>query len=262
MIFFRAKHFFVHLCKSVNEHGIHSPFLYSLYVCYIKHSALNFKNPSIEQLRNRLKQDFQLINFTDYGAKGNAHVPKQKRVSTLAHHSLLPTKYATLLAALVCRFQPIKIMELGSSLGITTAYLSTNAPANSNIYAFEGDRECINISKWLHGLLGLTNIDYIQGNFDESLPAFLKRYNQKLDFIFIDGNHTYEATIRYFNSVKTCLHAYSVVVIDDIYWSKDMYRAWKLICNNTKTTLCLDFYRLGIVFFNPHLSKQYIHIRF
>jgi hypothetical protein len=55
----------------------------------------------------------------------------------------------------------------------------------------------------------------------------------------------------------------TLIILDDIYWSKDMYRAWKEIQKNEKVTLTVDIHRMGLVFFKKEIMvKQHFVIRF
>jgi hypothetical protein len=45
-------------------------------------------------------------------------------------------------------------------------------------------------------------------------------------------------------------------VLDDIFWSKDMYEAWKKLENHPRVTLSLELNDLGLLFFDPSLSKE------
>ena len=87
------------------------------------------------------------------------------------------------------------------------------------------------------------------------LPDLLKSI-RKIDYIYVDGNHTYEATIRYFNMIKPHLQTKGVMIFDDINWSEGMSRAWKEIKTDPDVTMTVDFFDLGLVFLNDALSKE------
>jgi predicted O-methyltransferase YrrM len=110
--------------------------------------------------------------------------------------------------------------------------------------------------------IGLHNIEQVIGNFDSTLASVLQK-NKSLDFVFIDGNHRFEPTIRYFNMMKPNLHEYSVVVFDDIHWSKEMEQAWAAIKNDDSVTLTIDLFFIGLVFFRKEQKeKQHFIVQF
>lgn len=91
--------------------------------------------------------------------------------------------------------------------------------------------------------------------FDNTFPALLNKL-QTVDYIFFDGNHTYDSTIKYF---ETALHTfttkpflYSMILIG----RTESQRAWKEICAHSSTTLCIDIFMMGIVLFDTSLAKQ------
>jgi predicted O-methyltransferase YrrM len=93
------------------------------------------------------------------------------------------------------------------------------------------------------------------------LPDLLPQVG-KLDFAFIDGNHTYKATVSYFETLLKVAHNDTVFVFDDIHWSEGMEKAWNEICDNGQVTVSIDLFRMGIVFLNKDLSKQKFVTRF
>jgi hypothetical protein len=51
--------------------------------------------------------------------------------------------------------------------------------------------------------------------------------------------------------------------LDDIYWSKEMTKAWQEIKQDTNNTLTLDIYRMGFVFFGKEkLAKEDFVLRY
>src|SRR5690606_22891231 len=109
--------------------------------------------------------------------------------------------------------------------------------------------------------LKLGNIQLIEGNLDETLSETLKKV-EKVDFAFLDGNHRYEPTMRYFRQLLAKADENSVFVIDDIYWSAEMERAWKEIVAMPEVTVALDLFQIGIVFFRKSQEKEYFTIRY
>jgi len=54
----------------------------------------------------------------------------------------------------------------------------------------------------------------------------------------------------------------TIFIFDDIHWSDGMENAWKYIKANTRTTLTIDLFFVGIVFVKSELSKEDFTIRF
>lgn len=250
------KYFF----KARNQHGIHSPFVYELYNNVIKDQTPFYIFNDIESIRAKLLLSNIQIEINDFGAGSTVNKSNRRNISDIAKNSLKAPKYAQLLFRLVHRFKPTNVLELGTSLGISTMYL---AASNSkiNVTTVEG---CPNISKVAQinfDKLGLKNINLINQPFETFLPDYLKTVST-LDFVFFDGNHTKEATLNYFNLCVEKTNQQTVFVFDDIYWSKGMNEAWNEIKQHPKITTTIDLFAVGIVFFNPDLSKEHFVLRY
>ena len=172
----------------------------------------------------------------------------------MARTSAKPAKYGQLLFRLVNRFQPAVIFDLGTSLGITTSYLA-GARQQAQVYTFEGCPNIVLEAQNNFNQLGLVNISLVQGNLDDTLLAQLQAVNE-LDFVFFDGNHRYEPTMRYFNACLARHHGNSVFVVDDIYLSQEMKRAWREIKKHPQVRQTVDLYFIGLVFFRSTQPKE------
>lgn len=179
---------------------------------------------------------------------------EREKVANIVRHSSVSYKYGKVLYTLAREFAPGVILELGTSVGVSTMYLCEGAPG-ALIYTVEGCREKLEICRENARLLGHDNVHTLEGSFKDVLPGFLSRSGQ-LDFVFIDGNHREASTIDYFEKLVDHLHSDSVVVIDDIHWSKGMTRAWDTIRNHSRVKVSIDLFRMGVLFFRRELSRE------
>ena len=246
--------------RSLRLHGIHSPFVFNLQHTVIFHKGTFGAYLLIEDLRRELLQDDRTITIKDFGAGSRTNAGLTRRLKDIARNSAKPPKYAQLLFRLVNHFAPETIFDLGTSLGLTTAYLAS-ARRNATVYSFEGCPATAKIAKENFQKLKLGNIQLIEGNLDETLSETLKKV-PKLDFVFFDGNHRYEPTMRYFRQCLAKAYENSVFVLDDIYWSEEMEKAWKEIAQHPEVTVALDLFQIGIVFFRKNQEKEYFTIRY
>lgn len=252
--------YLIYRIKSVNEHGIHSPFVYDLLINTIYNKKNFYAYLQIEKLRNALFLSNQKVECIDLGAGSKVNNSSKKSVKAILHSAAKPSKYSQLLFRLVNHFQPSTILELGTSLGISSAYMAI-ANSKSKLITIEGCQEIANVSKSNFQKLELKNIEQVVGNFDEVLPAVLKNINQ-LDFVFFDGNHRKGPTLNYFKQCLEKSNEKSVFVFDDIYWSPEMKEAWEEIKKAEKVTVTLDLFYMGIVFFRKEQVKQNFIIRY
>lgn len=242
-------------------HGVHSPFVFD----FIKY-VLNDKKPypcysTIESCRKKLLNDHTLIEVQDFGA-GSAVIKSNKRIiSKIAASSLKPKKFSQLLFRIAQYYNPQTILELGTSFGISTSYLASGNN-NANVYTLEGAGEIARIAQQQFDRLSLKQIKLIEGDFEFSMPRVLTSL-PTIDLVFIDGNHRKVPTINYFYQLLKNAGPTSILIFDDIHWSKEMDEAWALIKQDSAVTLTIDLFFIGLVFINPDFKvKQHFKIRF
>jgi predicted O-methyltransferase YrrM len=255
-----AKDFLLHRFKSKNRHGLHSPFIYRLVDEVIYDNRHKEVYDIVEAQRNHLLKDNRMITVTDLGAGSHVNNNKQKRISDITTNALKPPKLAKLLYRLAAFIKPTNIIELGTCLGITTVYLQHAAP-NAKVYTLEGCPQTAGVAKEVFKRAGLNDINVITGNFDDTLGGVLDR-QEKLDFVYIDGNHQRDATLRYFEWCLPKVHEDTMLIFDDIYWSDGMKQAWEQIKAHPKVTATVDLFWIGLVFFKPGQAKEDFKIRF
>lgn len=251
--FFQAKTYFNYWLDAVNEHSLHSPFLFDLYTNVIKQTPL--PDPVIEKLRANLLKNNREIAVEDLGAGSTHFAQDSRKVSDIAATSSSSIGFSTLYARLIKHSNAKTIVELGTSFGLNTVYLAQQKDAT--VYTFEGSASIAEIAQSTFEFAAATNINLIKGNIDTTLPATLSRI-KKIDFAFLDANHRYEPTKRYFEQLLPALHHRSVMVIDDIHGNAGMQQAWTELCKHSLVYTSLDLYRCGILFFDPSLNKQHV----
>lgn len=255
-----AKDFLFHRFTSKNRHGLHSPFVYRLVdeVIYDKRHSPDYD--MVEGQRDHLLIDDRFITITDLGAGSHVNNNKQKKISDITINALKPPKLAKLLYRLARFAKPKSIIELGTCLGITTVYLQQAAPS-AKVYTLEGCPETAGVAKDVFKRSGLKDIDVVVGNFDDTLGGVLDKH-EKLDFVYIDGNHQRDATIKYFEWCLPKVHEDTMLIFDDIYWSDGMKEAWQQIKAHPQVTATVDLFWIGLVFFKPGQAKEDFKIRF
>lgn len=233
-------------------HKVHSPFLFNL----VK-DGLQLQFPAqsdIESMRKVLRSDKKTISYIDPGNSNNVN----RSISQIAKRSLKPRKFAELLAAISQYFKVKNTVELGTSLGITTAYLARTA--SETVYSFEGVEPIADKAKAVWQDLGISNVILHKGLFKDTLSA--NNLPTKADLIYIDGHHQKEPTLQYFETLKQIAHNDTVFVFDDIHWSPHMLEAWQIIQKDPEVKLSVDLYFLGLVFIKKELTKEHVELRF
>jgi predicted O-methyltransferase YrrM len=243
-----------------NGHGIHSPFIFNLIKEVFNKKTNHPDLKAVLQLYSNLKSSNELIESSNYGAGSVYSESKEIPLRLIIKRSGLPTKYGKLLFNQINYFSPQTILELGTSVGISSLFIAS-ANKKADFFTIEGSLSKLTKAKELADKLGLKNIHFINGNFDSVLEPVLSEI-PKLDFVFIDGNHKKEPTLKYFEQCLNKSHTHSVFIFDDIHWSDEMENAWEEIKRNPKVRVSIDIFRMGIVFFRPELSYQHYVIKF
>jgi predicted O-methyltransferase YrrM len=261
MLNFRfAKDYLLHRIRGKSRHGLHSPFVYRLVDEVIYDYKYKDIYNEIESIRTRLLSDNQVITVTDLGAGSHVNNNKQKKISDIAHNALKPPKLAQLLYRLVQDLQPRNIIELGTCLGTTSLYLQ-NAVPKAQLFTLEGCPETAGVASEVFKKAGVNNIKQIIGNFDATLPDVVDGLDQ-LDFVFVDGNHQKDATLKYFEWCLPKVHENTLLIFDDIYWSEGMKEAWEIIKALPQVTITVDLFWIGLVYFKKGQVKEDFLIRF
>lgn len=246
------------LLRSKNQHGIHSPFVYDFVTkcLYQKHTGPEFL--TFVKNRKELRNNKSTIEVEDFGAGSKVMSGSSRRVSDISKYAGASKKRGKLLLRVVSYFSSKKIVEIGTSLGIGTVALALGNKA-SEVITLEGCKNTAAIAQAQFDKMELDNIELIIGNFDHMLEKVIE--NTTFDLIYFDGNHTKEATLKYFVTCLKTVHNDSVFLFDDIYWSQEMMECWKQIKEHPMVTVTVDTYFMGFVFFRKEQVKEHFTVR-
>ena len=281
--------------RNTGGHGVHSPYLFEWVRMVMSDKNTYYVWDEIEEIRQEMLKDTRELEFVDYGSGGPLSTSPSKgrsanmrRVCDIAKGSLARRKEAQLLARLVGWLgrpllsspsrggigdeasedrKGLTIVELGTSLGVTTAYLAAMDSRNK-VVTYEGCPAVAEVARANWEKLGLSNIACVVGEITvDSLQLTVDSLQLAVDSLsgidvaFVDANHTCEATLTYFNALASRVHEKSVVVVDDIHYNEDMEKAWKAICADERVTTTMDLYRMGLVFFDKHYWRKHYKMR-
>ncbi len=250
-----AKYFkyYVHAANS-KGHGMHSPFVYEFITKVMNDFEKYDDYIKVETLRKQLLSDHSALEVEDMGAGSGITSSNKRPIASIAKNAAKSKKFAQLLYRMVRYYQPKTVLELGTSLGIATSYLALAHPL-AKIITMEGAASVAQIAQENFGKLGIENIEIVKGNFDNTLSDILNK-NPKIDFAFIDGNHRQEPTERYFEQLLPHIHNDTLLVFDDIHWSKGMETAWQNVVQHQVVTCYIDLFFIGIVSFRKEFKEK------
>jgi predicted O-methyltransferase YrrM len=157
-------------------------------------------------------------------------------------------KQALLLFLLARFMRPSNIIELGTNVGISSAYIAAGLMLNGKnctIATLDASPYRQRLAKEVHCNLAVDNISYVEGLFKDTLGTSLVALGS-IDFAFIDGHHQYQPTLDYFEEILKFSAPNAVFVFDDIRWSEGMKKAWSQIQSDDRLGLIVNLCSVGV----------------
>lgn len=242
---------------------LHSPMLF-LWGRALQSNPRHWPNPvkqqtwrldpaDIEAWRRDLLLDTSQIERTDLGAgsRRRSGRPSTIRTKDLALRSLTPPSDVSALCRwLRCISPDGKFLELGTSLGVTAAYVASSGWC---VDTWEGCPQTLAKAREGWSRLGLS--DRIQselGPFQQQLDALTPA--QHWDVIYVDGCHEEHATLNMVD--RLAQHAEVAIVVDDIAWSPGMHRAWQALQHRPEWRVSFSWKGRGFLIKASHMAPQ------
>jgi hypothetical protein len=207
----------------------------------------------IEAERDRLNASGETIyvRFAEFtGNPADADKVEPETVGSVAAGTSTPYAWALWLFRVVRTIRPELAVELGTSVGISSAYQAAAMRLNElgELHTFDASGDRLRLAGELHERLGLGDIVIRHhGRFTDTLPRFLGSAPRQIDYAFIDGHHDGPATIHYFEMLRPHLAPSAVVVFDDIRWSDGMRQAWASLRAHPSAGLVVDMLSVGVI---------------
>jgi predicted O-methyltransferase YrrM len=254
--FFRLQKYLWYQRRASTKYYLHSPFVFQFYLNVLEGEA-GENIHRIHQLRKNLASDKSILQMQDFGV----HKFSSRTISEIEKSAAVAEQFGLVLYRLVKYFNPQQILELGTSIGISSLYLAMGNPG-AKVLTLEGDPALKDMAVQNYRQLGITNIETMTGNFDDILKPAIERL-PSLDLVFFDGNHTKAGTLKYFHLCLEKANENSIFIFDDIYWSPEMAEAWEEIKAHPKISLTIDIFQFGICFFiKEKLAKEKFVLRY
>lgn len=238
-------------------HGVHSPFVFNLITKVIEERRAFYCYQDIELIRKRLLQNNSPIIVPGFSYKNEPH---QTTIARIVRQKAISPKKGAFLFRLANYFKVKNILQIGSSMGISTLYLTSYAPG-LNCTSFEVIPEYTSVSQWVYKEAARTEISLNTGDPHKLLPAFLKE-GISPDLIFFSGSHEQIDTLSLFSSCLAYAGEQAIFVIDNIKKNKHMRTVWQTIITHPDVTVSVDMYSMGLVFLNKKLHKQNYKVYF
>ncbi|MDR2534121.1 MAG: SAM-dependent methyltransferase [Tannerellaceae bacterium] len=225
--------------------GIHSPFVFDLATKVIGERYPFYCFGEIEGLRRKFLSDDTRL----------ASTAKQRRARTVArlvaNEGIRPRK-GELLFRLVNFLKPQTVLQVGSTVGFSTLYLSSYSP-DVKCVSIEKPSEYAAVSQRVYA--GARNaVEHHVGDYEQILPAVLKTLG-RVDFVYFNlwrepnPSELFDICMEY----RTRQSAF---VFEGICRNRRMHKLWKQIRENQHVTATIDLLSIGIAFVDPNLFKH------
>jgi len=227
----------------------------------------------IKTIRDGLRSSNIEVKFDDLGAgthinsiafEKNGDIQIVKKTLGQVCAATILFRWGNLLFKLIREFTPSKCLELGTCIGISSAYQAAGLELNNQgqIFTIEGARSLVKIAIENFKKLDLQRVSVKVGVFNDVLPDLLPQI-KPIDFAFIDGHHNGQATINYFEQIFPFLSKNAILFFDDIGWSKGMQRAWRVFEKDERIKFTIDLWSMGVcIITNSSHKKQKFKVFF
>jgi predicted O-methyltransferase YrrM len=209
--------------------------------------------------RAKLLMDRSLITVTDFGAGSKVFKSEKRKVCAIARHAGVSCHRAKMLYRVINYFKPKEIVEIGTSVGLATLPMALGNRASS-IHSAEGCQATFSVAQKHLNDSGIDNVYLYNLEFTGFLSQMSAQKTQ-VDLAYVDGNHTKTATLAYFEALLPLISKDSILIFDDIHWSKEMEEAWDTIKDHPAVTVTIDTFQWGLVFFRSGQEKEHFTIR-
>lgn len=242
-------------------HGVHSPFVFDFIQHVLNDDRIFYAYRQIENLRQLLKADQRVLEIKSHVEESGVVKQVFSKIADMASSSGCSAKYGQLLFRITDKYGPSEILEIGTSLGITSGYLAM-ANHNTSVTTIEEAGSLVKIAGANFQKLGIRNIRILEGNIDQQLSDWLAQ-GRNIDLALVNGFQDAASIIRYYKAIWKNLHENSMLILMGVHASTEMEKAWKEIQQDDAVTLSIDLFCMGLVFFRKEFRvKQHISIRF
>jgi len=207
----------------------------------------------IERIRSEISQKQKEYAVVHSSGDSDRVSIVDRRLGWLVEVASITKYWGTFLHLCANAIQADTILELGSCVGISSCYLAS-AKSCKNFITIEGSNTLIPAIE--SNLRKITNhFKIVNALFDAGLDQILPSLKSGIDLVFIDGDHTKAATLRYFNRITPFLNCGSVVLFDDIHWSREMWETWQMISESRGLVFTVNLGRIGFCIWNGQEEK-------
>ena len=199
-----------------------------------------------EKYRSQLLKDDTVVSFEIFGSD------KTMLVKDICKKAASKPIWAQFLFLITKRLLRPNFLEIGTNLGVSGTYIleALKHKKNSKLYTMEGLPQLCKIAQHQFSKVSINSKYKIYQGLYKNTFSKLLMDNNNFNIVFIDGNHKKEPTIKYFSDLQSKLSSPAIIIFDDINWSLDMQKVWRIVKSNKNISYSIDMFKFGILIFD------------
>lgn len=170
----------------------------------------------------------------------------------LANNVSVQRRWGVFLHLCAEAFGARNVLELGSCVGISGAYLAA-VSHRPRVVSIEASPELAPVAAATIARF-TTNGTVLRGMFDDRLPDAIEG---PVGLAYIDGHHDGAATIRYVQAIVPHLERGALIVLDDIRLYAEMIEAWGSLRAMPGVGVAVDVGRFGLLVWGEGEGRLY-----
>lgn len=234
--------------SAITKYQVHPPFVYEFVEDVFEDDRYYYAFGTIENYRRNLLNTKESITQ-------NGDQPATI-VSQLAKSTELTPFYGQILFKAAHKYKPNAILNIGTSLGISSLYQATANP-NIPVLTLESSNTISEKTTAYFKNLGTRNIEIIAGDFSTTLFPTLQKL-KTVDHVFFNSFWGTTSTLSYFEECLKFSSQKSIFIFNKPHQSKESAELWETMKQHKKVKLSIDLYNLGFLFFRSE-QKEVAH---
>jgi len=205
-----------------------------------KHSAV--QSDKLDDIERRRQQIASGVEASQYGMT-------KQRMTDLALVASKGPRWATLIFDIVMALRPARVLEMGTAVGVSGAYIAAALEASDvgELVTIEYNSKSYEVAQDTFSNLGLEQrVTAVLGTFEASLEPLMGS-EPRFELVFKDGEHSESATNRWFESLASRLAPSAAFLLDDIRRDAGMKNAWDHLRIRPEVAASIDFFGMGLL---------------
>jgi predicted O-methyltransferase YrrM len=159
-----------------------------------------------------------------------------------------------LLFRLTVYLRPKSILQVGTSLGLSSLFLASTRPG-LRCFALEPVAQIAAVTRMICERADLTAVTVRTGHYADMLPDVLHTM-ETIDLLYLNGRYEHIEDARQVWALCLPFLEDNAVIVCEGLRRASIRHLWKELCAHPQVTATIDLFSLGIAFVSPKLHKK------